>query len=471
MRRSRLVAGLAVGALLTFAGCSGGGGGDAGGGSGGGSGGDANALTVWTTEDQADRVAAQQKILDAWGAKSGATVKLVAVGEDQLTTVLTSAAAANDLPDAIAALGLNGVNQLATDDLLDPDAATAIVDGLGKDTFTPRALELTSAKGKQLAVPSDGWAQLLFYRTDLFKKAGLAAPKTYADIQRAATALNKGKTAGIVAGTAPADSFTQQTFEWAALANGCQLVDGGGAVTLNSPPCQQAFDFYGNLMKSSSVPGNQDADTTRATYFAGEAAMMIWSSFLLDELAGLRNDALPSCAECKNDPKWLAENTGVVTTLQGPSGTAPTAFGEIVSWNVLKDASPKTKDMVSYLMSDGYLDWLKIAPEGKVPTRSGTSADPQEYTKAWSGLSAGVDKKELLSKSYPEAVLQAIATSPGSFDRWGIAQGQGQLASAVGGQFVVPQALAKMINSGASAAGAAGEAQTAAETIKSDLGG
>ena len=39
------------------------------------------------------------------------------------------------------------------------------------------------------------------------------------------------------------------------------------------------------------MPGNQDADTTRATYFAGDAAMVIWSSFLLDELAGLRNDA------------------------------------------------------------------------------------------------------------------------------------------------------------------------------------
>ena len=63
-----------------------------------------------------------------------------------------------------------------------------------------------------------------------------------------------------------------------------------------------------------------------------------------------------------------------------------------------------------------------------------------------------------------------MAASPGSFDRWGIPQGQGALAAAVGGQFVVPQALAKMINSGASAADAANEAQKAAEGIKQDLG-
>ena len=134
LRRSRFLAGAAVTAMLVVAGC--GGGGDGGGQSDAGSQED-NALTIWTTEDIADRVAAQQKIMDAWAQQNGATVKLV-VAEDQLTTVLTSAAAANDLPDAIAALSLNGMNQLRTDDLVDPDAAKEIVDGLG-GTHSSRA--------------------------------------------------------------------------------------------------------------------------------------------------------------------------------------------------------------------------------------------------------------------------------------------------------------------------------------------
>ena len=459
MRGTRVLVGAALCALLAVTAC---GGED---GEGGGGGGEQDTtLKVWTTEDLEDRIASQKKIMDAWGSANGMTVELVPVAEDQLTTTLTSAAAANDLPDVIAALSLNGVNQLRTDDLLDTDAATEIVEGLGKDTFVPRALELTSGDGTQLAVPSDGWAQLLFYRSDLFKEAGLAEPKTYADVQKAAETLKKGKTAGIVAATAPADSFTQQSFEWAALANGCQLVDDGGNVTLNSPNCVAAFDFYGNLMKDFSVAGNQDADTTRATYFAGDAAMVIWSSFLLDELAGLRNDALPTCPQCEDDPQWLAKNSGIVATLQGPDGSAPAAFGEIVSWSVLTEANPKVNEFVSYMMSDGYLDWLGIAPEGKVPTR------PQ-YIEDWAKLEAGVDKKALLSSIYSGETLKAVAESPGSFDRWGIPQGQGALAGAVGGQFVAPQALAKIINSGASGADAAAEAQKAAEQIKTDLGG
>jgi multiple sugar transport system substrate-binding protein len=467
LRRSRLLAGAALTAMLV-AGC--GGGGDGGGGADAGSQED-NAVTVWTTEDVADRVKAQQKIMDAWAQKSGATIKLVAIAEDQLTTTLTSAAAANDLPDAIAALSLNGMNQLRTDDLVDPEAAKEVVDGLGAGTFFKRTLELTSVDGEQISVPSDGFSNLLFYRKDLFQAAGLPEPKTYADIQNAAKELKKGKTAGIVAATAPGDSFTNQTFEWVALANGCQLVDESGNITLNSPQCQEAFNFYGPMIKQSSVPGNQDADTTRATYFAGGAAMVIWSSFLLDELAGLRNDALPTCPQCKKDPQWLAKNTGILTDMQGPSGPNPAAWGEVVSWNILKDASPKTKDLVTYMMSDGYLEWLGIAPEGKMPARSGTSANPKEYADGWIKLSAGVDKKEVLTDIYPAEVLNNIVGSSGNFQRWGIPQGQGELAAAVAGQFVVPQALAKMLNSGASAADAANQAQQGAEQVKKDLGG
>jgi multiple sugar transport system substrate-binding protein len=426
-------------------------------------------LTVWTVEDVADRVAAQEAIFAEYTKATGVKVELVAVAEDQLTTVLTSSAAAGDLPDMIGALSLNGVNQLATDDLLDVEAASSIIDELGADTFSERALELTSDGDTQLAVPSDGWAQLLYYRTDLFEAAGLEAPTSYDDIAAAAAALDSDSLAGIVTSTAPADSFTQQTFEHFALANGCQLVDSDDAITLDSPECVEAFEFYADLIKDSSVQGNQDADTTRATYFAGGASMVVWSSFLLDELAGLRNDALPTCAECAADPTFLAKNTGVVSAIEGPSGSEPASFGEIVSWAVLQDAAPEAQDLVEYMMGDGYNDWLAVAPEGKVPTRAGTAENPTEFSDGWQQLEAGVDTKALLSSVYSADILDAVVAAPDGFNRWGIPEGQGALAAAVGGQFVVPQSIASMLDSGVSAQDAAKEAQAQATTIQEDL--
>ena len=40
----------------------------------------------------------------------------------------------------------------------------AIVQSLGEQTWTARALELTRDGGQQLAVPGSAWPQLIYYR-------------------------------------------------------------------------------------------------------------------------------------------------------------------------------------------------------------------------------------------------------------------------------------------------------------------
>ncbi|MFD0200404.1 MULTISPECIES: ABC transporter substrate-binding protein [Saccharothrix] len=440
-------------------------------GSGDSGGGADGPLVFWTIEDTADRVRAQERLLAAFTEQTGIETKVVAVAENQLTTVLTSAAASGELPDVIGSISLPIMSQLRTDDLLDTDAAKQIVDGLGAETFAAQSLELTREGDTQLVVPSDGWAQLLFYRKDLFAQAGLPPPTTYDAIRRAAERLDQGDVAGIAASTTPADVFTHQTFEHLALANGCALVGDDGQVALHSPECVGAFQFYTDLVGEHSTAGNQDVDTTRATYFAGRSAMVIWSSYLLDELAGLRADALPTCPECQADPSFLAKNTGVVAALSGPAGGEPTTFGETASFAVLKDAATEdAKKLVEHLMTDGYRDWLAIAPEGKVPVRAGTKDYPRQYVEMWRGLDVGVDTKAPLSKFYDAETLRVVQESPRSFSRWGFTEGKAELAGAVAGQLVVPKALADVLNGGGDAAGAAREASEQAAVIAQELG-
>jgi multiple sugar transport system substrate-binding protein len=450
-------AGLLVAAAL--AGC-----GDDGGDSGG------DTLTVWSLENQTDRVRATQAVADRFGAANGVKVKIVATDENQFSSLITSAAAAGTLPDVVGALPLGAVAQMATNDLLDTDAAKAVVEGLGTGTFSPRALELTGQDGKQLAVPSDGWAQLLFYRKDLFDKAGLAAPDTYDKIRQAAQRLNSPTVAGISLATIPNDAFTEQTFENLALGNGCELVDANKTVTLDSPQCVQTFQLYGDLVKSYSVPGAQDVDTTRATYFAGKAAMVVWSSFLLDEMAGLRKDALPTCAPCKSDPAYLAKNSGVVTAIAGPGGQ-PAQFGEITSWAIAKDGehTDNAKKFVSYLMNEGYPDWLGIAPEGKFPVRKGTQQEATKFTDAWNDLPAGVDTKKPLGEVYPKDVVAALQRSPDTFQRWGFPQKQGALVGATLGELPVPKAVNALTGGELDAAGAAKRAADDVKSIQKSL--
>jgi multiple sugar transport system substrate-binding protein len=452
--------------LLVVAAC----GGDDGGGGGGGGGGDANSIVVWTGDTIPDRVAATEEIIAAFTESTGIKVKLVGVEEDQFNQALTSAAAAGDLPDVVGSQPLAAVRTLSANDLVNTEATAAVIESLGEDTFSERSLELTRDGDEQLSVPSDAWSQLLYYRTDLFEAAGLQPPETYEDILAAAEALDGDDVAGFVGATTPGDAFTAQTFEHLALANGCELVDEDGEVTIDSDQCVEAFGFYQDLIGNYSVAGTQDVDTVRAAYFAGEAAMAIWSTFLLDELAGLRKDALPSCPKCKDDPGFLAANTGVVALLQGPNGDEPAQFGEVSSWAITSTASVEpSQQFVEYMLSDGYVDWIAIAPEGKFPVRSGTADNPTEYVEAWQGLDVGVDSKAPLSDFYPQEVIDIIQSGADNFSRWGITQGQGDLIGASLGELPVPKAIGELTGGGTDPEGAANQAAEALRGIQDGL--
>jgi multiple sugar transport system substrate-binding protein len=425
---------------------------------------------VWTLENLPERLAAIRSVAERFTQATGITVEMVGVDENQFTQLVTASAASGVLPDVVGSLPLAAVRSLAANELLDPAATGQALAALGPETFSARALELTRDGNAQLAVPSEAWPQLLLYRRDLFAAAGLPEPRTYADVTAAATKLNTDDVAGFVGATIAGDAFTQQTFEHLALANGCEMVDDGGRVALDSPACVAAFAFYDDLIRNHSVAGAQDVDTTRATYFAGKAAMVIWSSFILDELAGLRDDAAPSCPQCVADPRFLVDNTGIVTALTGPDGREPAQFGEVQSWAVLADANagPAAR-FIAFMMSDGYLDSLGSAPEGKFPTRSGTPEEPTRFVDAWRTLPAGVDRRVPLDELYPAPVLDALAGSVGTFRRWGITQGQGALVGATLGELPVPQAIAAMTSGEIDPAEAAQEATVTVSELQDSL--
>jgi len=460
-----VAAGMALACMLAAAAC---GSSSGSGGSGSGASGSAKQITVWSEENDPSRIAITKEQAAKFTAETGIKVKIVGLDENQFQQLVTEDAAAGKLPDVIGALPLDSVQYLASNDLLNTAAAKAVIDNLGPSTFDQSAIRLTQYKGAQAAVPSDAWVQLLIYRKDLFDKAHLPAPTTYARIQAAAQKLNSPGMAGITMATDPGDAFTEQTFEYFALANGCQMVNSGGQPTLTSKPCQDTFNWYTNLVRNDSVRGTQTVDTTRATYFAGKAAMVVWSSYLLGEMAGLVNEDLPTCPQCKSDHAFLAKNSGIVTAVQGPDGSAPAQFGEVTSWTITKTAQAAAAEkFIEFMLSKGYTSWLGMSPEGKFPVRHGTISNPTQYADAWARLDTGVDTRAPLSKFYAPSVLNILKVSPNSIHRWGLDVGQGALVGAASGQLVVPKAVAAAANGATTPAGAAQQAQQAIEQIKS----
>jgi multiple sugar transport system substrate-binding protein len=456
---------LAVAAVVAV-GCGGDDDDDGGGGGGGSASGET--LTVWNNEFQPDRMAATQAVLDEFTQKTGIKTKQVAVPEDQLATLMTNAAAADELPDVVLATPTAQSHQYAAEEIFDSEAAQAVVDKLGPDTFSKKALDLVSRDGVATGVPSDGWGQLLIYRKDLFDEAGLDAPQTLDDVKAAAEELNGDGRVGITLATAAGDGFTAETFEHVALAQGCQLTDDAGEVTFDSPECVEALRWYGDLAKNYSVKGAQDVDSTRATYFAGRAAMMFWSPFLLDGMAGLRNDTKPTCPQCKKDVAYLAKNSGLVGPLAGSTGE-PSQFGSVSTFNITIDAPTEdAQKLVEFMMGDGYVRWLGLSPQGKYPVRLGDSEDPEKFKTAWAELESGVDKKAPLSRFYSKESLASLGEGVEQFQRWGFAQGQGALVGALSGEQPVANAVSEVIG-GKDPADAAKEVQATTEELKASL--
>ncbi|MEU3298720.1 extracellular solute-binding protein [Streptomyces sp. NPDC006678] len=462
-RRSKVIAaGLAAAlGMGVLAGCSGGG---------NGPGKPDKRITVWSQENLTPRVAATEKIIGRFEKETGIQVDLVGVDEGQMPQLIMSAAAAGKLPDVIGAVPMGQTWQMYGNGLLNTDVPKAIVDELGPGTFNANALGLTADGATQLAVPSDAWLQLLVYRKDLLQQAGLKTPDTYDALLAAAKGLDTKGRDGIAAATDPSDVFTHQSFENIALANDCQLTDDEGTVKLDSPQCATAFEAYDTLARGHGAPGTQTVDSTRATYFAGKSSMIVWSSFLLDELAGLRKDALPSCAECKKDPGFLAANSGIVTALKGPDSAKPAQFGEVTSWVTTRTAeTDASRKFIEYMMGAGYEDWFGMAPEGKIPVRKGTAEQPERYLDAWRHSEMGVDTLRPMNEVFSDRLLDQLADGVSNMQRWGITQGEGALVGAMNGELPVPKAIGAMTSGQTSPDEAAHEANEEVAALQKSL--
>jgi multiple sugar transport system substrate-binding protein len=390
------------------------------------------------------------------------------IGDGELVPRTEAAAEDGTLPDVMQ-VGMADAHAFVERGHLDADAAQQAVEELGEHTFSARALSLLTSGGSITAVPSDGWGQLLIYRRDLFEAAGLRAPATLQDVRRAARRLHRPGLAGITLATVGGDGFTAETFEHVALASGCHLVDDAGAVALDSAPCRRAFALYVDLARNYSPGGAQDVDTTRDTYFAGRAAMILWSPFLLDAMAGLRDDAVPSCRQCQRNPAYLAEQSGLVGPLTAPDG-APAQYGTITTWGISRGADVAgARQLVAYLLSDGYLRWLALSPQGKYPVRAGETADPLRYVDGWAELESGVERRAPLSLFYSRASIESLGAGARNFQRWAFEDDQAALLGALTGPQPITRALAAAIEGEIGPAAAARRAQAEVERIQEEL--
>jgi len=392
----------------------------------------AQQVVFWQTETEKDRVEIIKSIVsDFEEAYPNIKVTIVTMDENDIPKKIAAAKATGTLPDVVE-LGLAPANMYAAEGLSDPIAAKEVVDSLG--AFREGPLKLLTVEGGYSAVPLDAWVQLIYYRKDLFAAAGLEPPTNWSNLLKAAKALNNPPNRwGIAVGSNPERLFTQQGIEHFALSNGARLFDKEGNVVVNAignrTKMTEVLDFYVNdLIKKYGPPGYVNWSECQQYYLTDRVAMAVYATYLLGDIAR-RGAGRPWTATVKD----LPAKTGVVTTLEGPTG-AKGNYGELYTLAIMKGTNEEeAKTFVKYLLSDGYSKWLSMIPVGKAPVR-----DVPEIVASW----AASDVFKEFSPDLPNKILQGINT----MQRWGYLEGKSYpvpMGKAYA-QLVFPRAIEKI---------------------------
>lgn len=420
-------------------------------------------VTFWTPHVQPERIAQQEEIAAAFTAQTGIEVEIVAMaGADQDQALVTGAASGN-VPDVI--MHAPDLSAWQSQGLIDSDAATRVIQNLGEDTFMTEALDFINIEGAYQAVPSDGWVHLIVYRTDLLDEAGIDTPTSLADLTAAAkkaradlgiTGMAMGTQVGTPSATEAVESIFQQT--------GCELVE-DGTVTIDAPECAQAAEDFATLADSSTA-GQFDVLSARSTYLNGDAAFLLFSTHILDELAGLDDDNPLTCDECVDNPNFLVENSGFITVLDA---VHPAQYGTTLNYVIPQGANTAAAELfVEYLLSDGYTDSLATTPEGRIPLRPGDASDPTKFLDEWGTLPiAGSDRS--VGAIYGDDLVGALGEGMNAVARWGFGTDDAVLAGTAFSQNALAEQL-DALYSGVSPQQVVEQMAAEVQALQSDLG-
>lgn len=391
-------------------------------------------LTVWINETSPAHEVALRQMADEFGQAYGIDVEMVLVAPALLPDLMKTAVLSYTIPD-IVLHSMAYTTGWTERGILDPAATAAIANEIGRDSFDPAALQINSIDGNLLALPSDGYHQILLYRTDWFAENDLAIPDNYDAMYAAAETIfdPDNLREGFVMATESNLITTHEGFEQIAAANGCDLISPEGEVTFLSPACQEATDFYYSIIHQFSPVGVQTDTSARNAYLNGRVGLLLADPQILPDLATGDGD--------------LAANSGILTSISGTGdGAIPATFGNLTNLGITTAADAEAASLfAAYWFNEFYPTWLAIESERKVPMRLGTAVSPTTFIDNWGTLPLA-DGAPSLTDLYGAETVALLRDGIAESNRWAFVQGQGGVMTRLYEELLFPIVLQEMLS-------------------------
>ena len=342
-------------------------------------------------------------LLKDFEGRTGIKVNLEAYGEDQLTQKLTTefTAGGSDI-DVFMQRPLQEARQYVQNKWyadLNPfvkDPGKTPTDWNFRD-FQSGAVGTELVKGQLTGIPIVVEHEVLYYRKDLLKTAGLAVPKTLDQLKAAAEKLtDKGKGQfGFVARGQRSPAVTQfSSFLYSF--GGDWFNQGTGKATLSTPEAIAALRFYGDILRNYGPPGvlNMSWPQAVAVFAQGKAA--------------LYTDADSISENVLNPTKsTVADKTGVAPFPAGPKGAH---MYSVTSWGLAIAAGSKKKDaaweFVKWATSKDTT--IKTQSVGSVPSARSSVWESPEGAAKFSADWIAAAKASAAGKSYDRPLVVQV---------------------------------------------------------------
>ncbi|WP_406087290.1 extracellular solute-binding protein [Kitasatospora purpeofusca] len=316
-----------------------------------------------------------------------------------------------DLPGYVAAGGLAEIG--------------AELDGWAdKGDLDPAIAKTAVLDGKTYGLPWWVGVRALYYRTDLFTEAGLAAPTSYDELVAATRKIHAAHsdTFGIAIGGKY--TFGALPFVWDAGGDIAAKDGDKFKAAINSPASQAGVKRYTDLFDEAGCPAQQCADLTGGKtvdlFAAGKAAMAI----------------LPNSSRSKVDAGAAKDKYAVVPLPGAKSGTIAPAFAGGNNLGVMKAAKHRTLavQFAQLLAGPGYQEQMYDAM-GNLPTLK--------------SVNAKVAAKDAFLKPFTDTIAAGTRFVP-----------LDQAWAQIDAQAVIPTMLQQVVTGKADVAKASGDAAT-----------
>ncbi|HEV7173283.1 sugar ABC transporter substrate-binding protein [Pedococcus sp.] len=242
------------------------------------------AITVWAMGAEGDKLPSLAKQFEA--ANPGVKVNVTAIPWDSAHDKFTTAITAGSTPDA-AMVGTTWMGEFAGLDALDPTPSS-----IDRSQFFPGAQKTTEVNGTSFGIPWYVETRLVYYRTDLAKKAGYnSAPTDWQGLKSMAKAMQTKAGAKWGMGFQAGGQGSWQSimpFAWSDDANLAK--DGTKGYNFDSPQLLEAVKYYQSYFTDGiSDKAAPATPTTEPDFVSGKVPMFIsgpWEMSAVEKLGG-----------------------------------------------------------------------------------------------------------------------------------------------------------------------------------------